>query len=86
MAAAIPGAQGLFGALHLSLNQASGDRVPITRNLKDHLYAFARLAADLSNRPTHLAKVVAQYPSHLGATDAVKAGMGGVYYNSKRNP
>ena len=86
VAAAIPGAQGLFGALQLALNQASGDRIPVSRNLKDHLYAFARLAADLSRRPTHLAEIVPQDPSYLGATDAAKAGMGGVYYDGEGNP
>ena len=55
VAAAIPGAQGLFGALQLALNNATGNQVPLSRNLKDHLYAFSRLAADLSHQPAHLA-------------------------------
>ena len=69
----MPGAQGLFGALQLALNNATGNRVPVNRELKDHLCAFARLAADVGRRPTHLAEIVPQDPSYLGATDAAKA-------------
>ena len=76
MAAATPGAQGLFGALQLALNNSNRGRVPVNRELKDHLCAFARLAADVGRRPTHLAEIVPQDPSCLRATEAAKAGMG----------
>ena len=55
MAAATPRAQGLFGALQVALNNAHEGRIRVTRELKDHLCAFARLAADVGRRPTHLA-------------------------------
>ena len=86
VAAATPGAQGLFGALQLALNNSNKGRVPVTRELKDHLCAFARQAADVGRQPTHLAEIVPQDPSHLGATDAVKAGMGGIFCDTEGTP
>lgn len=78
---AIPGSAGLFGALQLALNKAKGNRIRVTSSLRHHISAFAALAADLSNRPTHLAEIVPQSPSLLGTTDAARAGMGGVYFD-----
>ena len=86
MAAATPGAQGLFGALQLALNNSNNGGVPVTHELKDHLYAFAHLTADVGRRPTHLAEIVPQDPSCLGATDAAKAGMGGIHCDGEGNP
>ncbi len=74
---AIPGSAGLFGALQLALNKAKGNRIRVTKSLRHHISAFAALAADLCNRPTHLAEIVPQSPSLLGTTDAAKPGMGG---------
>ena len=85
MAAATPGVQGLFGAPQLALDRADGERVPVKRELKDHLCAFACLAAGVGRRPTHLAEFVPQDLSCLGATDAAKAGMGGVCHNAEGN-
>lgn len=82
---AIPGSAGLFSALQLALNQAHGNRIRITRALRQHIGAFASLAASLRHRPTHLAEIVPQDPSILGATDAAKAGMGGVYFDHEDN-
>ena len=82
---AIPGSAGLFSALQLALNQAHGNRIRITRSLRQHIGAFASLAASLRHRPTHLAEIVPQDPSILGATDAAKAGMGGVYFDHQDN-
>ena len=86
MAAATPGAQGIFGALQLALNNSNGGRVPVNPELKDHLCAFARLAADVGRQPAHLAEIVPQDPAHLGATDAAKAGMGGIFCDAEGNP
>ena len=47
VSAAIPGTSGLFGTLQLALNRAEHGRIKVTRALKDHLYAFARLTASL---------------------------------------
>ena len=82
---AIPGSAGLFSALQLALNQANGNRIRITRALRQHIGAFAALAASLRHRPTHLAEIVPQEPTILGATDAAKAGMGGVYFDHQNH-
>lgn len=79
---AIPGSAGLFGALQLALTLSKGNRVRINSSLRSHIDAFASLVASLAHRPTHLAEIVPQAPTLLGATDAAKSGMGGVYYDS----
>ena len=78
---AIPGSASMFSALQMALNAAKGNRVRITAALRKHIQAFASLAASLSHRPTHLAEIVPQLPSLLGATDAAKMGMGGVFFD-----
>jgi len=78
---AIPGSQGLFSALQWTQNQAKGNRVRVNRFVRESLDAFGRLASSLCQRPTHLAEIVPQAPTLLGATDAAKAGMGGVYFD-----
>ena len=83
---AIPGSASLFCAMQLALNKSEDSRVRITRSLRDHIDAFAALAADLSSRPTHLAEIVPQEPTLLGTTDAAKAGMGGIFYDSTGKP
>ena len=74
----MPGATGLFCALQLALNRKSDGRVRITASVRHHLDTFASLAASLTQRPTHLAEIVEQDLSLLGANDAAKPGMGGV--------
>ena len=74
---AIPGSAGLFSVLQLAQNCASRNQVRINHILRQHLNAFASLAASLCKRPTYLAETVPQDPSFLGATDAAKMGMGG---------
>ena len=79
----------LFGALQLALNNSKNGRVPVNRELKDHLCAFARLAADVGRQPTHLAEIVEivpQDPGCLGATDAAKVGVGGIFCNAEGTP
>ena len=83
---AIPGSASLFSAMQLALNKSEDSRVRITRALRDHIDAFSALAADLSARPTHLAEIIPQEPTLLGTTDAAKAGMGGVFYDSQGKP
>ena len=80
---AIPGSGGLFSALQWAQNQAKGNRVRINRFVRDSLSAFGRLAASLCQRPTYLAEIVPQAPTLLGATDAAKAGMGGIYFDAQ---
>ena len=82
MSVAIPGSAGLFCALQLALNKSSHSRVCLTSAIQHHLSTFAHLAASLGSRPTYLAEIVPQDPSLLGATDAAKPGMGGVYFDT----
>ena len=80
---AIPGSAGLFCILQLARNRAKGNRICITRHLRQHLSDFARLCASLCSQPTHLAELVPQSPSFLGTTEAAKSGMGGVFFDSR---
>ena len=77
---AIPGSAGLFSALQWAQNKAGTNRVRVNRFVRDSLDAFGRLAASLCHRPTRLAEIIPQDPSVLGATDAAKSGMGGIFY------
>jgi hypothetical protein len=78
---AIPGSSGLFSALQWALNQAGENRVRLNAYVRSNLDAFGRLAASLCTRPTHLAELVPEDPILLGATDAAKPGMGGVFFD-----
>jgi hypothetical protein len=78
---AIPGSSGLFRALQWAQNQAGANHVCLNSFMRSNIEAFGRLAASLCARPTHLAELVPQSPTLLGATDAAKAGMGGIYFN-----
>lgn len=80
---AIPGSGGLFSALQWAQNQAKGNRIRVNAFVRNSLDAFSRLATSLCQRPTHLAEIVPQGPTLLGATDAAKPGMGGVYFDSE---
>ena len=66
-----------YNALILRLGGVAGRR---------HIRDFALLAADLCSRPTHLAEIVAEAPSSIGATDAALAGMGGVFFDHDEQP
>lgn len=79
---AIPGSAALFSALQLASKRAGKNRVRIDSAVRSSLDGFCRLAASLCERPTHLAEVVPQDPSLLGATDAAKPGMGGIFFDA----
>ena len=79
---AVPGSAGLFSALQLALNRAKGNRIRINASLRLHINTFANLAASLCHRPTHLAEIVPERPRLLGATDAARQGMGGVFFEA----
>ena len=83
---AIPGSAGLFSALQWAQNKAGSNRVRINRFVRDSLDAFGRLATSLCHRPTRIAEIVPQEPTMLGATDAAKAGMGGIFYDPSGTP
>ena len=86
MGAAVPSTAGLFGAMQLGLTHSEKNRVRITPYLCDHLTDFKMLAHSMTQRPTCLAKIVPNYPSVIGAVDAVQTGMGGVLFVKGKHP
>jgi hypothetical protein len=79
MSIAIPGSKGCFSFLQHALRPGA-QRIKITNEVRDQLRDFLWLSEDLCNRPTHLAEVVPTPPSYVGAMDAAKTGMGGVWF------
>ena len=81
MAPALPGTRGLFSALQDALRR--GDRHRI--RLNQHVYAaaddFRALVNAVSTRPTRLRELVPTAPSDVGACDACRHGMGGVWFD-----
>jgi len=79
---AVPGSAALFSALQSAMNLgAVSNRIRITKEVRHSLLAFLSLVDDLSNRPTYLAEIIPEDPLFLGATDAAKSGMGGVFFD-----
>ncbi len=75
----IPGGRGQFSLLQAALTEAK-DRIRITSAVKAQLEDLHSLVLDLSNRPTHIEELVPeQSPRFVGASDAAKVGMGGVW-------
>jgi hypothetical protein len=79
MTLAVPGSKGCFSFLQEALKPGA-NRIKITQRVRDQLTDFLWLARDVCNRPTHLAEVVPTPPTYVGAMDAAKAGMGGVWF------
>ena len=79
MAIAIPVSNGCLSFLQHALRPGA-QRIKITKEVRDRLLDFLWLAEDVCDRPTHLAEVVPTPPSYVGAMDAAKAGMGGVWF------
>jgi hypothetical protein len=82
---AISGSAGLFSTLQWAQDEAKGNCIRVNRFVQDSLDAFCWLATSLCHRPNCLAEIVLQAPMLLGATDAAKHGMGGVYFDSAGN-
>jgi len=78
----VPGSAALFSALQSAMNLgAASNRIRVTKEVRHNLLAFLSLVEDLSNRPTYLAEIIPEDPLFLGATDAAKSGMGGVFFD-----
>jgi hypothetical protein len=81
MAFAIPGGKYLFSLLQCALKRLdTRNRVKLDSNLHDALSDFRWLVSDLRGRPTHLHEWFPDRTFHIGACDASKAGMGGVWF------
>ena len=88
MALAVPGVQGCFSQLQAALQQdhPTKNRIRLHRAARDALDDIKILATSLTDRPTNITEVVPQAPIHVGATDASKAGMGGVWFPQDHPP
>ena len=80
MSLAVPGSAGCFSFLQEALKPGA-KRIPLSPAVKDQLRDLLWLAQNLAKRPTHLAEVVPTPPTYVGAVDAAKEGMGGVWFN-----
>jgi hypothetical protein len=81
MAIAIPGSRGLFSLLQEALCHQSEGRIRLSRAVHDTLDDFRWLATDLASRPTRMHEIVPQpHPELVGAQDAARSGMGGVWF------
>ena len=75
----IPGAKGMFSHIQTAVVKArSSNRIKVDWSTRDELRDWKWLAGDIATRPTSIAEVVRHPPSIWQATDAAKAGMGGV--------
>ena len=75
MSLAVPGARGLFSELQTGFRQ-KGSPYPIRITQLDD---FKNPTLDLHTRSTHLAEIIPDTPSGIGACDASGMGVGGVW-------
>jgi hypothetical protein len=80
MSLALPGSRGLFSQLQEALVHQKQKRLRLSRGVHDALDDFRWLAANIANRPTRLAELVATPPAVHGTADASGKGMGGVAF------
>jgi hypothetical protein len=83
MVLGIPGGRGLFSQLQLALRQVQGSRVKLHREARHQIEDFWVLAQDLASRPTRIAELLPTDPAFVGACDAAKSGLGGVWLPPK---
>ena len=82
MSAALPGARGLFSVLQDALSKADKHRVRLNSRVWDVVADLTDIADSLQRRPTRLEELVPVAPTWLGALDACRTGMGGVWFHS----
>ncbi|KAI2501774.1 hypothetical protein MHU86_12694 [Fragilaria crotonensis] len=70
MSPALPGSKGLFSILQHSLHTSSGNRVRITKRVRDMAADFRDLADALQDRPTRLPELHPREPHYIGASEA----------------
>jgi hypothetical protein len=79
MTLAIPGGRSLFSHLQHGFKHQDKFRIKINPGIRAQLDNFKHLARDLGARPTQLSEIVPDLPAALGASNAAKLGMGGVW-------
>jgi hypothetical protein len=79
----LPGSEGEFSLLQAALQQSHDGRVKIDDNTRAQLHTVQDLINE--SQPTRIEELVLGDPIHLGACDAAKAGMGGIWLQTKAN-
>ena len=79
MSPALPGTRGLFSALQHALSRGDSRRVRLNQQVYDTAADFQQLVLSLGSRPTRLHELVPTAPVIVGASDACRHGMGGVW-------
>jgi hypothetical protein len=75
----MPGGEGQFSLLQAALCAEHQGRVKIAPSLRSQLQTFRDILGD-TERVTQLDELIPGDPIHIGACDAAKAGMGGVWF------
>ena len=79
---AIPGAEGMFSHIQAALVKAgSSNRIKVYWSNKDELRDWKWLAGDITTQATSIVEVLFHPLSIWQATNAAKAGMGGVIFD-----
>ena len=82
MILSIPGSEGMFSHIQAELVKSGlSNRIKVDRSKRNELRDCTWLAGDIANHPTSIAEVVCHPPSIWQATNAAKAGMGGVIFD-----
>jgi hypothetical protein len=82
MSVGLPGSRGLFSVLQDALRHGDRHRVRLTQRIFDSIADFRLLADSLGNRPTRFRELVPVAPSDVGACDACRRGMGGIWLDA----
>jgi hypothetical protein len=81
-AALYPGTRGLFSVLQDALSRGDRHRVRLTQHVYDTAADFSALVDAVAARPTRFQELVPTAPSDIGACDACRFGMGGVWFDA----
>ena len=80
MCLAIPGGRGLFSHLQQALRTSDKRRVRLNTAVQQELADWITLARSVATRPTYLHELFPGPATFVGAHDAAKSGMGGVWF------
>lgn len=82
MSPGLPGSRGLFSILQQALSRGDRHRVRLNTHVFACIDDFTWLTSSLGQRPTRLRELVPVAPSDVGACDACRHGMGGVWFDA----
>lgn len=82
MSPALPGTKGLFSVLQATLSRGDRHRVRLNQHVYNTASDFRALVDSVATRPTRLRELVPTAPSDIGACDACRTGMGGVWFDA----